>query len=74
MWRPRMRTLTGSPEMLVFVQTGALRESQTGPQPVLRDRLEVKRMVACPDRGAEREPDDMFRSQTVVSDSREGAG
>ena len=40
----------------------------------LRDRQEVKRMVACPDRGAEREPDDMFRSQTVVSDSREGAG
>ena len=31
-------------------------------------------MVACPDRGAEREPDDMFRSQTVVSDRREVQG
>ena len=69
-----MRTLTGSPEMLVYVQTGALRESQTGPQPVIRGWQEVKRMEACPDRGAEREPDDMFRSLTVVSDSREGAG
>ena len=66
-----MRTRTGSPEMLVYAQTGALRESQTGPQTVVRDRQEVRGMIACPDRGAEREPDDRFRSQTVDCDRQE---
>ena len=31
-------------------------------------------MIACPDRGAEREPDDRFRSQTVVCDRQEAQG
>jgi hypothetical protein len=31
-------------------------------------------MIACPDRGAEREPDDRFRSQTVVCDRQEVQG
>ena len=56
--------------MMVYAQTGALRESQTGPQMVDCDRQEVQGMIACPDRGAEREPDRSAPKRLIVIGKR----